>query len=113
MRHAFGRACTRKLIARFEEMGFFETRHACSTCEMPAGDGRFGGPIWWNTPLRDDEEEADEDEHRTQWEQDTGGQGGAVPAGSGGMSKRAREQAEAEDELPEEVQARLKALRGD
>lgn len=78
-----------------------------------AGDGRFGGPIWWNTPLREDDDEAAEEEHRTQWEQE-GAQGGSEPMPSGdGALKRAREAATEEAELPEDVQARLKALRGE
>lgn len=67
-----------------------------------AGDSRFGGPIWWNTPLKDEDDEAAEEEHRTQWEQDVD------PA-----AKRGRPEEEDEDELPEDVQARLKALRGE
>lgn len=83
-----------------------------------AGDSRFGGPIWWNTPMKDDDENAAEEEYRTVWEQD-GEQprGGAGPSGAGpssaGAEKRPRTAAEEEDELPEDVQARLKALRGD
>ena len=94
---------------------------------LSAGDARFGGPIWWNTPLREDDGDAQEEDYRTQWEQD----GAAVdPAsahdplqapvdqsggGGGGGAKRGREGAAADEEaeLPAEVQARLKALRGD
>jgi bud site selection protein 31 len=78
-----------------------------------AGDGRFGGPIWWNTPLREDDDEAAEEEHRTQWEQE-GVQADSEPMPAGdGASKRSREAAAEEAELPEDVQARLKALRGE
>ena len=69
---------------------------------LSTGDSRFGGPIWWNTPLKDDDDEAAEEEHRTQWEQD----GAPAP-------KRSRPEEEEEDELPDDVQARLKALRGE
>ena len=37
----------------------------CVSCA--SGDGRFGGPVWWNTPLGD--EEAAPEEHRAQWAQ--------------------------------------------
>jgi bud site selection protein 31 len=81
---------------------------------VATGDGRFGGPIWWNTPLHEEDEDADEDAHRAQWEQDTGGQEApGPPNGAAGMAKRARDAAEEEQGLPDEVQARLKALRGD
>lgn len=76
--------------------------------------------------MREDDGEAQEADYRTQWEQDgadTGdGAGGAdaadplqPPADRGGPAKRGREDAAAEEEaeLPAEVQARLKALRGD
>ena len=66
-----------------------------------AGDTRFGGPIWWNTPLKDDDEDADEDEFRTQWEQE----GAPAAAAAPGPSKRQRDAAEEEAELPDEVQA--------
>ena len=37
----------------------------CISCA--SGDGRFGGPIWWNTPLEDEEAEAKD--NRTMWSQ--------------------------------------------
>eukprot|EP00892_Ulva_mutabilis_P003539 jgi/Ulvmu1/1557/UM110_0020.1 len=70
---------------------------SCASC-----DSRFGGPIWWNTPLKDEDDEAAEEEHRTQWEQD----GAPTP-------KRGRPEEAEDDELPEDVQARLKVLRGE
>jgi hypothetical protein len=107
----------------------FSCQSACcrlARVDSPAlstGDARFGGPIWWNTPMREDDADAAEDEHRTQWELDGGDgggggvyDGGAGPSGQGGPpggSKRDRVAAEEEAELPEDVQARLKALRGD
>lgn len=36
----------------------------CISCA--SGDGRFGGPIWWNTPL---EEEGLEEDNRAVWSQ--------------------------------------------
>lgn len=103
------------------------TTHLTIVRKVCAGDARFGGPIWWNTPLREDDGDAQEEDYRTQWEQDgAGGHGGdahdplqpPVDRGGGGAagpSKRGREEAAAEEEaeLPAEVQARLKALRGD
>lgn len=74
----------------------------CTTAGCCAGDSRFGGPIWWNTPLKEDDDDAAEEAHRTQWEQE----GAPAP-------KRSRPEEEEEDELPEDVQARLKALRGE
>ncbi len=37
----------------------------CVACA--SGDGRFGGPVWWNTPVGDDD--AAPEEHRAQWAQ--------------------------------------------
>lgn len=37
----------------------------CISC--CSGDGRFGGPIWWNTPMED--EEATAEDNRTIWKQ--------------------------------------------
>lgn len=51
--------------------------------------------------MKDEDDDAAEEEHRTQWEQD------------GEPAKRSRPEAEDEEELPEDVQARLKALRGE
>jgi bud site selection protein 31 len=85
------------------------TLRAHTNKQMCAGDSRFGGPIWWNTPMKDDDGEAVEEEYRTVWEQD--GENAAGP--SAGPAKRPRVAADDEDELPEDVQARLKALRGD
>ena len=69
--------------------------------------------------MKDDDEEAAEEKYRTVWEQDgeNTGRGGVGTSGAGpstaGPDKRPRTAAEVEDELPEDVQARLKALRGD
>ena len=65
--------------------------------------------------MKDDDEEAVEEEYRTVWEQEGENQGRAGGAGlsAAGPDKRPRTAAEEEDELPEDVQARLKALRGE
>lgn len=67
--------------------------------------------------MKDDDEEAMEEEYRTVWEQEGEKQGRAGTGGAGPSAaapdKRPRTAAEEEDELPEDVQARLKALRGE
>lgn len=60
--------------------------------------------------MKDEEEDAAEEEYRTVWEQD--GENASKGAGPPGPDKRPRPAADEEEELPEEVQARLKALRG-
>lgn len=79
----------------------------CISCA--SGDGRFGGPIWWNTPL--DEDGTGLEENRTTWGQQRGGEdeneGGAGP--SHGRKRPAED--DDEDELPEAVRARLDALK--
>lgn len=43
----------------------------CISCA--SGDGKFGAPIWWNTPLEEDDVAADSaggaEQHRAQWGQ--------------------------------------------
>ncbi len=48
----------------------------CISCA--SGDGKFGGPIWWNTPLG--EEDVPATEHRATW----------APADAGPPSSRKR-----------------------
>ena len=43
-----------------------DVQTGCICCA--SGDGKFGGPIWWNTPMDDDAEEAAE-ENRAVWTQ--------------------------------------------
>eukprot|EP00955_Chlamydomonas_euryale_P108358 365844-Chlamydomonas_euryale.AAC.8 len=87
-----------------------DTQIGCISCA--SGDGRFGGPIWWNTPLEEDSTAADE--NRTTWTQ--GHQGDIVPgggssgAGPSGSRKRPADEAD-DDDMPDEVRARLEALK--
>lgn len=77
----------------------------CISCA--SGDGRFGGPIWWNTPLEEDGTGADD--NRTTW-----GQGGGDELAEAGPSvgrKRPAEDLDDEDDMPAEVRARLEALK--
>ncbi|KAI8474673.1 MAG: G10 protein-domain-containing protein [Monoraphidium minutum] len=91
-----------------------DVQTGCICCA--SGWGKFGGPIWWNTPLDEDEgtgagggDEAQE-QNRTVWGPAGGGGGGG--GGPGPSRKRAaREEEEGEDEIPDEVQARLAAMR--
>ena len=85
-----------------------DVQTGCISCA--SGDGRFGGPVWWNTPV--EEEESGEAEHRTQWEQDRGDAGPSAPPPLPPAAAMKRSRGAEEEELPEEVQARLKALRG-
>jgi hypothetical protein len=41
----------------------------CISCA--SGDGKFGAPIWWNTPLEEDDvPDAAAEQHRAQWGQE-------------------------------------------
>lgn len=81
---------------------------------------RFGGPVWWNTPL-DEEDGAKLEDNRTTWGQGApGGQaeddGGGLEGGpgpSGGSRKRpaADFDGDDDDDMPVEVRARLEALK--
>ncbi|KAJ9527855.1 hypothetical protein QJQ45_005503 [Haematococcus lacustris] len=95
-----------------------DVQTGCVSCA--SGDGRFGGPVWWNTPLEEDSKEG-EAENRTVYQQRGAEGGGRGPSGSGegpryvAGRKRAPGEAgdyEDEDEMPEEVKRRLVALQG-
>ena len=79
----------------------------------PAWPRRFGGPIWWNTPLEEDG--TGQDENRTTWQQRTeggeGGEGEAPPGPSISRKRPADDFAADDDEMPDEVRARLDALK--
>ena len=107
-----------------------DVQTGCVCCA--SGDGRFGGPVWWNTP----EEGAGEEGGGTAWAPAEGyGGGGGLegtaapppppppsrkrsapePPGEGeaGEVEAAAAVAEEEEEdLPDEVKARLAALKG-
>lgn len=72
----------------------------CISCA--SGDGRFGGPVWWNTPMEDEAQPAEE--HTAQWAQ-PGAEEAAPPP------KRKRQGSDDEEELDDEVAARVQALR--
>ena len=74
----------------------------CICCA--SGDGKFGGPVWWNTPLGDDDTE-DAEEHRATWAMQ-----GAPDAET---RKRTAEEAfvPPDDELEPDVNQRLQALK--
>jgi hypothetical protein len=57
--------------------------------------------------MKDDDEGAAEEEYRTVWEQD------GEAAARSGPEKRPWSAVDQDDDLPEDVQARLKALRGE
>lgn len=74
-----------------------DVQSGCISCA--SGDGRFGGPIWWNTPLDDDGTTAED--NRSTWVQ---------PAASS-HGKRPRDDFEVEeDDIPDAVRERLNAL---
>ncbi|KAK9805129.1 hypothetical protein WJX72_000750 [[Myrmecia] bisecta] len=75
----------------------------CISCA--SGDGKFGGPVWWNTPLEEDGGTAEE--NRAVW-----GQGGAPPEEAPGPSRKRPAPEDEEEELDEEVKRRLSALKG-
>jgi bud site selection protein 31 len=94
-----------------------DVQTGCISCA--SGDGKFGGPIWWNTPMEEEDGE-DEEQNRTTW---AAGGGGAAAAGGGGggpsgpaggyagRKRPADDFDEEEDEIPEEVRKRLQALK--
>jgi bud site selection protein 31 len=97
-----------------------DVQTGCISCA--SGDGRFGGPIWWNTPLDDADAEAEGLEaNRSTWGPAGGGGGGGEQqqqqygGGGGGGGGRKRSAADLggddEDEMPDEVRARLEALK--
>jgi bud site selection protein 31 len=90
-----------------------DVQTGCISCA--SGDGKFGGPIWWNTPLDDSEAAAEgEEANRSTWAPAGGGGGGAAAAAAaagGGGRKRPAGDLDDEDEIPDEVRARLEALK--
>lgn len=100
-----------------------DVQTGCISCA--SGDGRFGGPVWWNTPLEEDGTR--EGENRTTWEsrQDTvepagfddglgeDDPGAGPPRGyRGGAGKRPAPADDDDEDLPEAVKRRLDALKG-
>ena len=69
---------------------------------------RFGGPVWWNTPLEEDG--TGQEENRTTWQQRRDEEEAA-----GGVSKKRGFVddlvVDAEDEMPDAVRQRLDALK--
>ncbi|GFR40159.1 hypothetical protein Agub_g716 [Astrephomene gubernaculifera] len=116
--HNFGTTshCRVPLRARGKQQRITpDVQTGCISCA--SGDGKFGGPVWWNTPL-DEEDGAKLEENRTTWGQ--GGEGGqagdfgdAGPGPSAAGRKRPASDFDADDdeELPAEVRARLEALK--
>lgn len=94
-----------------------DVQTGCICCA--SGDGRFGGPIWWNTPM-DDSKEARE-ANRAVWAQegdeDEAGQGDVEgeAKNSDGSKKRSFEEIQSvgdeDDDLDPEVKKRLEALK--
>lgn len=79
-----------------------DVQTGCICCA--SGDGRFGGPIWWNTPLEEAEETAEQ--NRAMWGQgepepelepqpEPEEQGRQQPGGSGGDEEEGEEEAAA------------------
>uniref|UniRef100_A0A7S3R2P4 G10 protein n=1 Tax=Dunaliella tertiolecta TaxID=3047 RepID=A0A7S3R2P4_DUNTE len=87
-----------------------DVQTGCISCA--SGDGRFGGPIWWNTPL--DEEGGGAEENTTRWQQPgVAPSAEAGPSREGGGRKRgADDLAEDDDDMPEDVKRRLAMLQG-
>eukprot|EP00879_Flechtneria_rotunda_P000979 GHRR01001113.1.p1 GENE.GHRR01001113.1~~GHRR01001113.1.p1 ORF type:complete len:229 (+),score=65.09 GHRR01001113.1:138-824(+) len=89
-----------------------DVQTGCISCA--SGDGKFGGPIWWNTPMDDGEADAAEtaEQNRTTWGPAAGGQGGSAVVAEGPSRKRpADDFAADEDDIPDAVRARLEALK--
>jgi len=102
-----------------------DVQTGCICCA--SGDGRFGGPIWWNTPMEDTEETARD--NRAVWvqvgaETEDGQQDDGDGAAAGereveeeedqagpSAPSRKRPLEDDEDELDDDVKKRLAALR--
>ena len=89
-----------------------DVQTGCICCA--SGDGRFGGPIWWNTPLEETDEGAEQ--NRATWgqgkEEPAEQQGGEERQHDAPSRKRQLEAGEDEDEIDDEVKRRLAALKG-
>lgn len=84
-----------------------DVQTGCICCA--SGDGRFGGPIWWNTPMDDAETDTSKkDQNRTVWVQE--GEEDDEEVEEEGAQKRKRVEEE-EEELDPDVLARLHALK--
>ena len=100
-----------------------DVQTGCICCA--SGDGKFGGPIWWNTPMDDTAEETAE-ENRAVWAQvgaedegqepagevDAGGDGEGVVGPNGSRKRPISAVQDDEDDLEDDVKKRLAALRG-
>jgi bud site selection protein 31 len=100
-----------------------DVQTGCICCA--SGNGKFGGPIWWNTPLDDDNNDKEGAQgNRAIWGQvtdeaqhedghdDGGGHPGPSSQQGGGAKKRpVQEVYSDEDELEEDVKKRLEAMR--
>ena len=87
-----------------------DVQTGCISCA--SGDGRFGGPVWWNTPL--DEDGSTAEENRTLWTQKgaEGAEGGeAAPGPSRKRGFVDDFAANDNDEMPEDVRSRLEELK--
>lgn len=110
-----------------------DVQTGCICCA--SGDGRFGGPVWWNTPQEDDTKETAE-QNRAVWVQEgaeeeeqgqpgegtaegdgedapTDGEGGGPSAAPGSRKRPLEVVDDDDDELDDAVKKRLAALRGD
>lgn len=106
-----------KFFTNFPDEMFFPLRFFCV--------GKFGGPLWWNTPLTDDAEEEAPEANRQVWGQRGAGEAEGGPARGdageeGGVAGRKRgrdedegeeEDEEEEEEIPEEVKRRIAEMR--
>ena len=86
-----------------------DVQTGCICCA--SGDGRFGGPIWWNTPVDDDNDQdknksEKKEENRAVWVQE----GDEEEEAEEDTLKRKRGEEEEED-LDPDVLARLNALK--
>lgn len=101
-----------------------DVQTGCICCA--SGDGKFGGPVWWNTPLGDDDDKEGAQGNRAVWGQatdeapqgdndddegDEGGQPGPSSQGGGTKKRPVQEVYSDEDELEEDVKKRLEAMR--
>jgi bud site selection protein 31 len=102
-----------------------DVQTGCICCS--SGDGRYGGPIWWNTPLEDttaeepqqnratwvrDGQEPQAQQQQQQQQREEGAAGGGEEGADAGPSRKRPLEAAPDEELEDDVKARLAKLRG-
>lgn len=86
-----------------------DVQTGCICCA--SGDGKFGGPIWWNTPMNEEENAEDNRAIWTQEGLDSANGGVAMPPPPFVGAKGGHGELSDEEDLEDDVKKRLEALR--